>query len=626
MVPHVAERGHSFIGAGQYYLHDKGASTSERVAWVKTLNMLTEDGEEAMICMAVTSMHADAIRAKAGGSRKGREATKGDVYGMSLSFEKGAAVSDEEMLEAGLSALAAVGMTSHQAVLIRHTDTDHPHLHIIVNLVHPKTGIRAKLGNDRLKLSAWAEAYEREHGKIVCPQRVENNERRRNGEFVKHREEEAAQAPTINGLYQSADSGKAFAAAVQAELGLTLAMGHKGRVVLVDGEGKISALARQLEGQRAKDIKAKLADLDMKALPDAAALSEERQQLAAAKRREDEQAKQDALEREGVEPMQRQEDLQTAAEEEARAELAWQQSQAAEMEADRDHYEAKIREARELWREIVEPRQREEEELAASEHAAQEERSHRLAQVIDFAAERDRYEQKLREAKRQGQELVELRQPQAAAIALSGDVANDNRGHAVERGAVPDPTQRQLKSSGAKGRSLPGCWVIVTPSTAPYVWRARPCAGSRSAIGSVWQPSMPSAGGARSRSAGSGSGSGGMLAGCSASARSPATEETESESGSVRNGRGSKKGKRARGRSYSRGTRTCEGRGRERRRDGYSRRSSGRKLRWEKLRGQWRLRRSRRGAMAAEAMAEQDAAAPSQRRCRISRGAPAPDF
>ena len=39
--------------------------------------------------------------------------------------------------------------------------------------------------NDRLKLSKWAEEYEKKHGKIRCEQRVENNEKRRQGQFVK---------------------------------------------------------------------------------------------------------------------------------------------------------------------------------------------------------------------------------------------------------------------------------------------------------------------------------------------------------------------------------------------------------------------------------------------------------
>lgn len=39
MVPYITDRGHSFKGAGLYYLHDKGEQTNERVAWTHTVNL-----------------------------------------------------------------------------------------------------------------------------------------------------------------------------------------------------------------------------------------------------------------------------------------------------------------------------------------------------------------------------------------------------------------------------------------------------------------------------------------------------------------------------------------------------------------------------------------------------------
>ncbi len=43
MIPRIADRGHSFKGAGLYYLHDKKAKTKERVAWTHTHNVGTND-------------------------------------------------------------------------------------------------------------------------------------------------------------------------------------------------------------------------------------------------------------------------------------------------------------------------------------------------------------------------------------------------------------------------------------------------------------------------------------------------------------------------------------------------------------------------------------------------------
>ena len=42
MVPVIANRGASFARAFAYYLHDKNAQTSERVAWTRCLNLMTD--------------------------------------------------------------------------------------------------------------------------------------------------------------------------------------------------------------------------------------------------------------------------------------------------------------------------------------------------------------------------------------------------------------------------------------------------------------------------------------------------------------------------------------------------------------------------------------------------------
>src|SRR5205814_5382259 len=91
-----------------------------------------------------------------------------------------------EMREAARASLAAQGLEEHQAIILCHDDEPQAHVHIIVNRVHPATGKAATLSNAKLKLSQWAEAYERKRGKVYCPQRVENNARRSHGEFVRH--------------------------------------------------------------------------------------------------------------------------------------------------------------------------------------------------------------------------------------------------------------------------------------------------------------------------------------------------------------------------------------------------------------------------------------------------------
>ena len=182
--------GSSFKGAALYHLHDKRLEgetvrlTDARVAWTETLNLRTDDPEKAWRIMAATAENQAALKQAAGTTMTGRKLTK-PVYTYSLAWHPEQKPSQAEMLEAAKETLEVLKMDEHQALIVCHNDTAHPHVHVIVNRVHPETGLAAKTSQDRLKLSRWAEAYERAGGKIYCQERVLNNARRDRGEFVK---------------------------------------------------------------------------------------------------------------------------------------------------------------------------------------------------------------------------------------------------------------------------------------------------------------------------------------------------------------------------------------------------------------------------------------------------------
>lgn len=186
MVPKVAAKGTSFKGAGAYYLHDKKADSSERVAFTHTENLPVNDAKRALDCMAYTAMHQNEIKAASGAAKTGRKLTA-PVYTYSLSWAPDEQPTQEEMIEAGRETLKALGLDEHEVLMVAHNDKPHPHLHLIVNRVHPETGKAAGLSNDHLALSRWAEDYEKRQGEIRCEQRVENNKARRAGNFVKDR-------------------------------------------------------------------------------------------------------------------------------------------------------------------------------------------------------------------------------------------------------------------------------------------------------------------------------------------------------------------------------------------------------------------------------------------------------
>ena len=80
-------------------------------------------------------------------------------------------------------------------------------------------------------------------------------------------------------IWNRTDSGKAFAAAIAVE-GWKLARGDRRDFVVLDPAGEAHSLGRRIEGAKAKDIRARMADIDPAGLPsvgEAKALHQARQ-------------------------------------------------------------------------------------------------------------------------------------------------------------------------------------------------------------------------------------------------------------------------------------------------------------------------------------------------------------
>jgi len=191
MIPRVSKGGASFTDAAQYYAFDKNAEgrgmadTSDRVEWVETLNLPidTTRGTKAeqiealkknALVMQWTADHQKDIKVAAGGSSAGRPLAK-PAYTYSLSWSPLEQVSKAEMMKAAHESLKALGMDDRQVIILSHTDTHMQHIHCIVNRVHPEHGRAASTSCDRLKLSKWAEDYERRRGAILVSERAKNN-------------------------------------------------------------------------------------------------------------------------------------------------------------------------------------------------------------------------------------------------------------------------------------------------------------------------------------------------------------------------------------------------------------------------------------------------------------------
>ncbi len=185
MVPKIHAKGSSFKGAAAYLLHDKGrADTDERVVWSEARNLSTDDPDMGWRIMAATAMDQDRLKSQAGVKNTGRKSDK-HVLHISLAWHPDQDPSREDMVMAADQAIKAIGAQDRQALFIAHDDEAHPHLHLLINRVSPEDGRHLPSSNDRLKLSKWAEAYEKESGEILCENRVINNAMRAKGDYVK---------------------------------------------------------------------------------------------------------------------------------------------------------------------------------------------------------------------------------------------------------------------------------------------------------------------------------------------------------------------------------------------------------------------------------------------------------
>ena len=282
MVPAIANNGSSFKGAAAYYLHDKfddegkpRAQTRDRVAWTHTENLPSNNPDTAWKVMAFTAKNSEWLKQKAGVRPGGRKHGKTRLL---LSASPGIRTRNpdqDHMLKTAQQAVAALGLSDHQTLFMSHKDEPQKHVHVIINRVHPETGVAAPLSNTKKKLQEWALHIERHAGQNPLPPprnqrpgaRIQCPRPRAGGEA-----EGATSAPAIPSSCRpgsARDSGKAFAAALEVH-GYRLAQGNK-RVVVVDKWGKTHNPLRHLNGVKAKDLKARLSDINISRLPRAEA-------------------------------------------------------------------------------------------------------------------------------------------------------------------------------------------------------------------------------------------------------------------------------------------------------------------------------------------------------------------
>lgn len=247
MIPRV-QTGNSFKGAGLYYLHDKRRDgeavrlTDRRVAWTHTENTLHDDPEAALDEMRRTTLRQAALK-RASGNRTDGRPTENTVITVSLAWAPDQDPTREHMVEAGRSYLKHMGWQGHECLMVCHQDTRHPHMHLIVNRVHPETGMTIDDAWSKTRSQQWALAYEREHGHVYCKVRE-----------ARHGHVRAAEGPHLNRWEWNTWQQVSRDAAVDPEFRKALEAGEWDS--LKDGQQKERSDFWKQTGQMRKELRA----------------------------------------------------------------------------------------------------------------------------------------------------------------------------------------------------------------------------------------------------------------------------------------------------------------------------------------------------------------------------------
>lgn len=209
MINVITNFGTSFKGLAAYLLSDIDREGDERVAWTETHGLATEDPQQAYKIMIATAKSQADLKDQAGIAKTGNKSHKHVMhYVLSWHPDEHGEIDRDEMLAAAKASMSYLGVyegeklgknkktgkpiiakrtqhaDEHQALIVCHDEGPGkaPHIHIMLNRVHPEHGVMLPDSKDYEKLSAWALDYRTAQGKEhLCPERQNTHAKKAQG-------------------------------------------------------------------------------------------------------------------------------------------------------------------------------------------------------------------------------------------------------------------------------------------------------------------------------------------------------------------------------------------------------------------------------------------------------------
>ena len=163
MLAKVAPPSNDFHALARYFVRGKsGMLDPKRVAWLFTQNLPTDDPMLAAKYMEATAQLSARTRKAA--------------YHLMIAWHADERPTPEAMQDVARQTLQMAGLDEHQALVMGHGDKPHPHLHVLLNRLHPETGRAWKTNHDFARFDRIMRELADAHGFAFVPSHAFNLE------------------------------------------------------------------------------------------------------------------------------------------------------------------------------------------------------------------------------------------------------------------------------------------------------------------------------------------------------------------------------------------------------------------------------------------------------------------